>query len=153
MSASRAPSPAVPGESRLADRVLPIVRALGAGREPDERLCVTSTRHQLRATAFKRTLAWAVVAEGRRIHNLRHTAACLWLARRVDPIMEQAWMGQPPSHHERLPAPSRQQRRPGRAGPAQPRRHAMGPREADTEPEWQVNSRILGDIALASDGL
>jgi integrase len=34
-----------------------------------------------------------VVAEGRRIHNLRHTAACLWLARRVDPIMEQAWMG------------------------------------------------------------
>ncbi len=31
--------------------------------------------------------------EGRRIHDLRHTAACLWLARGVDPVTVQAWMG------------------------------------------------------------
>ena len=34
-----------------------------------------------------------MVAEGRRIHDLRHTAACLWLARGVDPVTVQAWMG------------------------------------------------------------
>jgi integrase len=56
----------------VADRVLPIVRDLAAGREPDDRLCVTATGHQLHATAFKRTLAWEAVGEGRRIHDLRH---------------------------------------------------------------------------------
>jgi integrase len=30
---------------------------------------------------------------GRRILDLRHTAACLWLARGVDPVTVQAWMG------------------------------------------------------------
>lgn len=30
---------------------------------------------------------------GRRIHDLRHTAACLWLARGVDPGTVQARMG------------------------------------------------------------
>ena len=30
---------------------------------------------------------------GRRIHDLRHTAACLWLARGVDLGTVQAWMG------------------------------------------------------------
>ena len=64
----------------IADRVLPLVRACAEGRVPDERLFVTESGHRLHATAFKRTLAWATVAEGRRIHDLRHTAACLWLA-------------------------------------------------------------------------
>ncbi|WP_338041166.1 tyrosine-type recombinase/integrase [Microlunatus panaciterrae] len=31
--------------------------------------------------------------EGRLIHDLRHTAACLWLPRGVDPVTVQAWMG------------------------------------------------------------
>lgn len=30
---------------------------------------------------------------GRRIHDLRHTAACLWLARGVDVSTVQSWMG------------------------------------------------------------
>ena len=47
----------------------------------------------LHATAVKCTLDWSVVAGGRRIHDLRHTAACLWLARGVDPSTVQAWMG------------------------------------------------------------
>ena len=84
------------GKSRrvpVADRVLPIVRAMAIGREADAPLFVTSSGHQLHASAFKRTLAWPVVAEGRRIHDLRHTAACLWLARGVDPVTVQTWMG------------------------------------------------------------
>jgi hypothetical protein len=74
-------------------RVLPHVRALAAGREADERLFVTTTGHQLHASAFKRTLAWSLMAEGQRILDLGHTAACSWLARRVDPVTVQAWMG------------------------------------------------------------
>jgi integrase len=54
---------------------------------------VTESGHRLHATALKRTLAWSTVAEGRRIHDLRHTAACLWLARGVDVVTVQAWMG------------------------------------------------------------
>lgn len=84
------------GRSRrvpLADRVLPLVREFAEGRNADDRLCVTSSGYQLHASAFKRTLSWPSVAEGRRIHDLRHTAACLWLARGVDPVTVQAWMG------------------------------------------------------------
>lgn len=84
------------GRSRrvpVADRVLPLVQALTLGRAADDLLCVTSSGHQLHASAFKRTLAWPRVARGRRIHDLRHTAACLWLARGVDPVTVQTWMG------------------------------------------------------------
>ena len=84
------------GRSRrvpVADRVLPIVRGLAVDREPSSALFVTSSGHRLHASAFKRSLRWATLAEGRRIHDLRHTAACLWLARGVDPVTVQAWMG------------------------------------------------------------
>lgn len=84
------------GRSRrvpVADRVLPIVRALAEGREAESPLFVTASGHVLHATAVKRTLDWRDVARGRRIHDLRHTAACLWLARGVDPGTVQAWMG------------------------------------------------------------
>jgi integrase len=84
------------GRSRrlpVADRVLPLVRSLAAGREADDLLRVTSSGHRLHASEFKRTLAWASIAQVRRIHDLRHTAACLWLARGVDPVTVQAWMG------------------------------------------------------------
>ena len=77
----------------VADRVLPMVRRMAAGRDADAPLFVTETGHRLHATAFKRTLNWPVVGEGRRIHDLRHTAACLWLARGVDPVTVQTWMG------------------------------------------------------------
>lgn len=77
----------------LADRVLPLVRAMAAGRDPDALLFVTDSGHQLHASAFKRTLNWKTLSKDRRIHDLRHTAACLWLARGVDPVTVQTWMG------------------------------------------------------------
>jgi integrase len=77
----------------LADRVLPLVEDMARGRDGDELLFVTDTGHRLHASAVKRTVAWSSLASGRRIHDLRHTAACLWLARGVDPATVQAWMG------------------------------------------------------------
>jgi integrase len=77
----------------VADRVLPMVRRMAAGRDTDAPLFVTESGHRLHATAFKRTLDWPATGAGRRIHDLRHTAACLWLARGVDPVTVQTWMG------------------------------------------------------------
>lgn len=77
----------------VADRVLPILVACVEGKGPDDLLFTTKTGHQLHATAVKRTVAWSSVAPGRRIHDLRHTAACLWLAKGVDPVTVQAWLG------------------------------------------------------------
>lgn len=55
-----------------------------------------------RRTQTLRALDWSVkdaaghdvgTGRGRRLHDLRHTAACLWLARGVDPGTVQAWCG------------------------------------------------------------
>jgi len=84
------------GRSRLvpvADRILPIVRELASRRDAEDRLFVTVRGSQLHASSVKRTLDWSATAKGRRIHDLRHTAACLWLALGVDPVTVQAWMG------------------------------------------------------------
>src|SRR5688572_19803232 len=48
---------------------------------------------QLHRTSVLRAVNWRKTSQGRRIHDLRHTAACLWLARSVDPGTVQAWMG------------------------------------------------------------
>ena len=84
------------GKSRrvpVADRVLPLVLACAEGKGADDPLFTTRTGHQLHASAVKRTVAWSTVALGRRIHDLRHTGACLWLAKGVDPVTVQAWLG------------------------------------------------------------
>ena len=77
----------------VADRILPLVQACAAGKGPDDLLLTTPTGHQLHASAVKRSVVWSSVALGRRIHDLRHTAACLWLAKGVDPVTVQAWLG------------------------------------------------------------
>jgi integrase len=84
------------GKSRrvpIADRVLPLVQACGEGKGPDDLLLTTRTGHQPHASVVKRAVVWSAVAPGRRIHDLRHTAACLWLSKGVDPVTVQAWLG------------------------------------------------------------
>ncbi|WP_230207734.1 tyrosine-type recombinase/integrase [Microlunatus sp. Gsoil 973] len=77
----------------LADRVLPIVLDLAEGRKPNDLLFTTDRGAQLHRTPVLRSVNWSTTSDGRRIHDLRHTAACLWLARGVDPGTVQAWMG------------------------------------------------------------
>ncbi|MDE9367321.1 tyrosine-type recombinase/integrase [Luteipulveratus sp. YIM 133132] len=77
----------------IADRVLPLVREFAVGKSGDDLLLTTSRGHQLHAGAFMRAVSWKETGKGRRIHDLRHTAACLWLARGVDPGTVKAWMG------------------------------------------------------------
>ena len=77
----------------LADRVLLIVRELAKGPSPHELLFTTSTGAQLWRSNTLRTLGWDQTGQGRRLHDLRHTAACLRLSRSVAPGTVQAWCG------------------------------------------------------------
>ena len=77
----------------LGNRVLPLVLAMAEGKQPGDLLLTTDGGAQLHRTATLRAVAWHKTSFGRRIHDLRHTAACLWLARGVDPGTVQAWMG------------------------------------------------------------
>lgn len=77
----------------ITDHVLPLVEACAAAKSSDELLFTTTGGARLHASSFKRTAHWTETGKGRRIHDLRHTAACLWLARGVDVVTVQAWMG------------------------------------------------------------
>lgn len=77
----------------LANRVLPIVQRLCEGKTQRELLFTTERGAQLHRSAVLRSIQWPSTGHGRRVHDLRHTAACLWLSRGVDPGTVQAWMG------------------------------------------------------------
>ncbi len=77
----------------LANRVLPIANRLADGKAASDLLVTTAGGARLHRSATLRTLRWSETGQGRRLHDLRHTAACLWLARGVDPGTVQAWMG------------------------------------------------------------
>lgn len=77
----------------LADRVLPIVREFAHGKGPDDLLFTTAGGSQVWRSTSLRWLDWAKTGRGRRLHDLRHTAACLWLSRGVEPGTVQAWCG------------------------------------------------------------
>ena len=77
----------------VADRILPIIKQRCMGASPDDLLFRGVDGGQLWHTAFVRLVGWEKNGRGRRIHDLRHTAACLWLSLGVDPGTVQAWMG------------------------------------------------------------
>jgi integrase len=77
----------------LSDDLLPLVRSMAKDKGPDDLLITSSGGSRLHAAAFKRTTRWPITGRGRRLHDLRHTAACLWLAAGVPASTVQAWLG------------------------------------------------------------
>src|SRR5699024_1745552 len=77
----------------LADVVLPLVLRFAEGKKGDELLFTGVSGGQLWRQAFLRASDWKKLGSGRRLDELRHTAACLWLARGVDLTTVQAWLG------------------------------------------------------------
>lgn len=77
----------------LALRVRPVVRRLVAGRDGEELLFTTSLGSPLERRAVLRRLNWTETGHGRRLNDLRQTAAALWLAEGVAPSMVREWMG------------------------------------------------------------
>jgi len=73
--------------------VLEAVRPVASGKPPEDYLATGASGGQLWRSAFQRASSWESVAMGRRLHDLRHTAACLWLARGVDLSTVSAWLG------------------------------------------------------------
>lgn len=63
------------------------------GGMPSDLLFTTESGSRLHRSAVLRTMRWERTGRGRRLHDLRHTAACLWLARGVDVSTVQNWMG------------------------------------------------------------
>ena len=88
--------PTKSGRSRhvpVSDELLPVVRAMAKDKGPGELLITSPGGARLHAAAFKRTSHWTTTGRGRRLHDLRHTAACLWLAAGVPAPTVQAWLG------------------------------------------------------------
>jgi len=77
----------------VAARIRPIVERLAAGRDAGELLLTTSLGAPLHRSAVLRRLHWPQTGRGRRLHDLRHTAAYLWLEEGVDPATVRAWLG------------------------------------------------------------
>jgi integrase len=77
----------------VANRVLPLVVEMSQGKSPGDLLLTTAGGARLHRSAVLRTLDWPNTGQGRRLHDLRHTAACLWLARGVDPGTVRSWLG------------------------------------------------------------
>ena len=65
----------------LADVVVEAVRRLSVCNAPEDYMASGESGGQPWRSAFQRSSACESVAMGRRLHDLRHTAACLWLTR------------------------------------------------------------------------
>ena len=77
---------------------MPIVDRWSAGKEPEAWLFAAPGGGPLRESHWKRSVGWraARVAAGvpdMRVHDLRHTAASLWLAAGADPKVVQRVLG------------------------------------------------------------
>lgn len=84
------------GRSRmvpLSDLVRPVVERWAEGREPDDLLFPAPGGGYLSAQNWRRAVHWTKTGLGRRPHDLRHTAASLWIAAEVDIKTVSAWLG------------------------------------------------------------
>lgn len=77
----------------LTAEVVPIVSDWATGKAPDDFLFTTDEGHRLNNSNWRRIVAWSTHCRGRRIHDLRHTAATIWLGMGVDVKTVQTWMG------------------------------------------------------------
>jgi len=77
----------------LAERVRPVVARWAADKSPDDLLFPAPEGGYLLAPNWRRAVAWPQTGRGRRPHDLRHTAATLWIAAGVDVKTVSAWLG------------------------------------------------------------
>ena len=84
------------GRSRLVPLshvVLPVVREWARDRDAAELLFPAPEGGYLRTSNWRRAVRWDETGKGRRPHDLRHTAATLWLTAGVDVKTVSAWLG------------------------------------------------------------
>ncbi|MTB70924.1 tyrosine-type recombinase/integrase [Arsenicicoccus sp. MKL-02] len=84
------------GRSRLVPMLSEVQQVVGewvAGRRPDDLLFPSPEGSFLRSGNWRRTVHWDETCRGRRPHDLRHTAATVWLGAGVDVKTVAAWLG------------------------------------------------------------
>ena len=77
----------------LSDAVLPTVELWAVGKEGDDLLFPAPEGGYIRAQNWRRAVRWTTTGLGRRPHDLRHTAASLWIAAGVDIKTVSSWLG------------------------------------------------------------
>lgn len=77
----------------LANVAVPVVERLASGKKADDLLITGPRGGQLWNARFRHLTNWPDLGRGRRLHDLRHTAACMWLSRGVDLATVSAWLG------------------------------------------------------------
>jgi integrase len=83
---------------RLVAELIPIVERWTEGKDPSDWLFHAPEGGPLRESNWKRSIGWAAAiaqigVPTLRVHDLRHTAASLWLASGADPKVVQAVLG------------------------------------------------------------
>lgn len=84
------------GRSRLVPLsalVVPVVSEWAEGKAPEELLLPAPQGGYLHAQNWRRSVRWDSTAMRRRPHDLRHTAASLWIAAGVDIKTVSSWLG------------------------------------------------------------
>jgi integrase len=86
----------------LVDELVPIVDRWSAGKAPDAWLFDAPGGGPLRESNWKRSVSWrtattAVGVPALRVHDLRHTAASVWLGAGADPKVVQRVLGHAPA--------------------------------------------------------
>jgi integrase len=77
----------------LVPEVAKIVEDWSAGKSMGDLVFSSPGGSRLNGSNWRRLSQWSKFCDGRRIHDLRHTAATLWLGMGVDPKTVQKWMG------------------------------------------------------------
>lgn len=77
----------------IVDEVLPYVRELLEGKGPDDLVFTGPKGGKLWRQSFLISTHYEEVGMGRTLHDLRHSAACIWLTEGVDLSTVKAWLG------------------------------------------------------------
>ena len=77
----------------LVNELLPIFQQWNEDKSPDALLFGNVAGNRIGAKNWGRKVNWAAHSRGRRIHDLRHTAATIWLSNGIDPKTVQTWLG------------------------------------------------------------
>lgn len=77
----------------VADILQPILREWMKSKTPNALIFANSAGNPTGNKNWTRAVHWQELSRGRRVHDLRHTAATLWLTNHVDPKTVQTWLG------------------------------------------------------------
>lgn len=77
----------------VADKIKPIILGHLMGKEPDDLVFTTRSGAKLNKGNIKRDAHWKKLSHGRRLHDLRHTAATEWLRHGIDVLTVKEWLG------------------------------------------------------------